>query len=451
MKTESKKEYDLIVIGAGSGGLAAAQRAAEHKQRVAIIEMGQLGGTCVNRGCIPKKIYWYAAEFAYDLKHSNTLGFETNDFKHNWHTLQQASKQYIKKLNDMYRKNLSQKNIEIITGNASFQSSKEISVGSVLLTAKQIIIACGATPVVPDIPGAEFGITSDDFFELTNRPKKTIIVGSGYVAVELAGILNALGSDTKIVARKNSILRKFDQSIQSSVIDYLVESGVEVSLNTDVLSVKENNNQLLVQTNNKDYTSVDALLWAIGRKPLVSDLELERTQVTKDKNNFILVDQYQTTKDPNICAIGDVVGNHELTPVAIAAGRALSDRLFGDKENARLEYENIPTVIFSHPPVGTVGMSEEEARVVYGNKVKIYKANFVSLRHSLIGVSSKAMVKLVCLGKEEIVIGCHIVGQGADELLQGFAVAIKMGAQKKDLDSTIAIHPTLAEELVTLR
>ena len=451
MKTESKKEYDLIVIGAGSGGLAAAQRAAEHKQRVAIIEMGQLGGTCVNRGCIPKKIYWYAAEFAYDLKHSNTLGFETNDFKHNWHTLQQASKQYIKKLNDMYRKNLSQKNIEIITGNASFQSSKEISVGSVLLTAKQIIIACGATPVVPDIPGAEFGITSDDFFELKNKPNKTIIVGSGYVAVELAGILNALGSDTKIVARKNSILRKFDQSIQSSVIDYLVESGVEVSLNTDVLSVKENNNQLLVQTNNKDHTSVDALLWAIGRKPLVSDLGLERTQVTKDKNNFILVDQYQTTKDPNICAIGDVVGNHELTPVAIAAGRALSDRLFGDKENARLEYENIPTVIFSHPPVGTVGMSEEEARVVYGNKVKIYEANFVSLRHSLIGVSSKAMVKLVCLGEEEIVIGCHIVGQGADELLQGFAVAIKMGAQKKDLDNTIAIHPTLAEELVTLR
>ena len=451
MKTESKKEYDLIVIGAGSGGLAAAQRAAEHKQRVAIIEMGQLGGTCVNRGCIPKKIYWYAAEFAYDLKHSNTLGFETNDFKHNWHTLQQASKQYIKKLNDMYRKNLSQKNIEIVTGNASFQSSKEISVGGVLLTAKQIIIACGATPVVPDIPGAEFGITSDDFFELTNRPKKTIIVGSGYVAVELAGILNALGSDTKIVARKNSILRKFDQSIQSSVIDYLVESGVEVSLNTDVLSVKENNNQLLVQTNNKDHTSIDALLWAIGRKPLVSDLGLERTQVTKDKNNFILVDQYQTTKDPNICAIGDVVGNHELTPVAIAAGRALSDRLFGDKENARLEYENIPTVIFSHPPVGTVGMSEEEARVVYGNKVKIYEANFVSLRHSLIGISSKAMIKLVCLGKEEIVIGCHIVGQGADELLQGFAVAIKMGAQKKDLDNTVAIHPTLAEELVTLR
>jgi len=451
MKTESKKEYDLIVIGAGSGGLAAAQRAAEHKQRVAIIEMGQLGGTCVNRGCIPKKIYWYAAEFAYDLKHSNTLGFETNDFKHNWHTLQQASKQYIKKLNDMYRKNLSQKNIEIITGNASFQSSKEISVGSVLLTAKQIIIACGATPVVPDIPGAEFGITSDDFFELKNKPNKTIIVGSGYVAVELAGILNALGSDTKIVARKNSILRKFDQSIQSSVIDYLVESGVEVSLNTDVLSVKENNNQLLVQTNNKDHTSIDALLWAIGRKPLVSDLGLERTQVTKDKNNFILVDQYQTTKDPNICAIGDVVGNHELTPVAIAAGRALSDRLFGGKENERLEYENIPTVIFSHPPVGTVGMSEEEARVVYGNKVKIYEANFVSLRHSLIGISSKAMIKLVCLGKEEIVIGCHIVGQGADELLQGFAVAIKMGAQKKDLDNTVAIHPTLAEELVTLR
>ena len=404
--------------------------------------MGQLGGTCVNRGCIPKKIYWYAAEFAYDLKHSNTLGFETNDFKHNWQTLQQASKQYIKKLNDMYRKNLGQKNIEIITGNASFQSSKEISVGGVLLTAKQIIIACGATPVVPDIPGAEFGITSDDFFELKNKPNKTIIVGSGYVAVELAGILNALGSDTKIVARKNSILRKFDQSIQSSVIDYLVESGVEVSLNTDVLSVKENNNQLLVQTNNKDHTSVDALLWAIGRKPLVSDLGLERTQVTKDKNNFILVDQYQTTKDPNICAIGDVVGNHELTPVAIAAGRILSDRLFSDKEKEWLEYKNIPTVIFAHPPVGTVGMSEEEARAVYGNKVKIYEANFVSLRHSLIGVSSKAMVKLVCLGKEEIVIGCHIVGQGADELLQGFAVAIKMGAQKKDLDNTIAVSYT---------
>ena len=451
MKTESKKEYDLIVIGAGSGGLAAAQRAAEHKQRVAIIEMGQLGGTCVNRGCIPKKIYWYAAEFAYDLKHSNTLGFETNDFKHNWQTLQQASKQYIKKLNDMYRKNLSQKNIEIVTGNASFQSSKEISVGGVLLTAKQIIIACGATPVVPDIPGAEFGITSDDFFELTNRPKKTIIVGSGYIAVELAGILNALGSDVKLLARKNSILRKFDQSIQSAVIDYLIETGVEVILNTNVLAINKDNSQLLVETDKEDYSSVDALLWAVGRKPSISDLELERTKITRDKNNFIQVNQYQTTKDPGIHAIGDIVGNHELTPVAIAAGRVLSDRLFGGKENERLEYENIPTVIFAHPPVGTVGMNEKEARATHGNKVKIYEANFVSLRHSLIGISSKAMVKLVCLGKEEIVIGCHIVGQGADELLQGFAVAIKMGAKKKDLDNTVAIHPTLAEELVTLR
>ena len=451
MKTESKKEYDLIVIGAGSGGLAAAQRAAEHKQRVAIIEMGQLGGTCVNRGCIPKKIYWYAAEFAYDLKHSKTLGFETDDIQHNWQTLQQASKQYIEKLNDMYRRNLSQKNIDIITGKASFQSSKEINVRGEVLTAKQIIVACGATPVVPGIPGAEFGITSDDFFELKNRPNKTIIVGSGYIAVELAGILNALGSDVKLLARKNSILRKFDQSIQSAVIDYLVESGIEVNLNTNVLSVNKDSNQLRVQTDNKKHVSVDALLWAIGRKPLVSGLGLESTKITKDKNNFIQVDQYQTTNEPNIHAIGDAAGNHELTPVAIAAGRILSDRLFGDKEKGWLEYKNIPTVIFAHPPVGTVGISEEEARAAYGNKVKIHEANFVSLKHSLSGISSKALVKLICLGQEETVIGCHVVGQGADELLQGFAVAIKMGAQKKDLDNTVAIHPTLAEELVTLR
>ena len=450
MKTESKKEYDLIVIGAGSGGLAAAQRAAVHKQRVAIIEMGQLGGTCVNRGCIPKKIYWYAAEFAYDLKHSDILGFETNNIQHNWQTLQQASKQYIEKLNDMYRRNLSQQNIDIIAGKASFQNEKEIDIGGEVLTAKQIIVACGATPVVPDIPGAELGITSDDFFELSTRPNKTIIVGSGYIAVELAGILNALGSDVQLLARKNSILRKFDQSIQSAVIDYLVESGIEVNLNTNVLSVNKNNNQLCVQTDNKDDVSADALLWAIGRKPLVSGLRLERTKITKDKNNFIQVDQYQTTNEPNIHAIGDAVGNHELTPVAIAAGRILSDRLFGDKEGW-LEYKNIPTVIFAHPPVGTVGMSEEEARAVYGKKIKAYEANFVSLRHSLSGISSKALVKLVCLGQKETVIGCHVVGQGADELLQGFAVAINMGVQKKDLDNTVAIHPTLAEELVTLR
>ena len=451
MKTESKKEYDLIVIGAGSGGLAAAQRAAVHKQRVAIIEMGQLGGTCVNRGCIPKKIYWYAAEFAYDLKHSGILGFETNNIQHNWQTLQQVSKQYIEKLNEIYRRNLSQKNIDIIAGKASFQNEKEIKVGGEVLTAKQIIVACGTTPIVPDIPGAELGITSDDFFELSNRPNKTIIVGSGYIAVELAGILNALGSDVKLLARKNSILRKFDQSIQTAVIDYMVESGIEVSLNTNVLSVKKNNNQLHVQTDNKDHVSVDALLWSIGRKPLVSGLGLERTKITKDKNNFIQVDQYQTTNEPNIHAIGDAVGNHELTPVAIAAGRILSDRLFGDKEQGWLEYKNIPTVIFAHPPVGTVGMSEEEARAAYGNKAKAYEAKFVSLRHSLSGISSKALVKLICLGKEETVIGCHVVGQGADELLQGFAVAIKMRAQKKDLDNTVAIHPTLAEELVTLR
>ena len=450
MKTESKKEYDLIVIGAGSGGLAAAQRAAEHKQRVAIIEMDQLGGTCVNRGCIPKKIYWYAAEFAYDLKHSENLGFEINSIQHNWQTLQQNSRQYIEKLNQMYRRNLSQKNIEIIAGQASFQNAKEISVGGESLTAKQIIVACGAIPVVPDVPGAELGITSDDFFELNNLPKKTIIVGSGYIAVELAGILNSLGSDVKLLARKKSILRKFDQSIQSAVIDYLVESGIEVNFNTNVLSVNEHNKQLRVQTNNKEHVSVDALLWAVGRKPLVSGLGLERTKVIKNKNNFIKGDQHQTTNEPNIHAIGDVVGNHELTPVAIAAGRILSDRLFSDKERW-LEYKNIPTVIFAHPPVGTVGINEEEARATYGNKIKVYEATFVSLRHSLSGISSKALVKLVCLGQEETVIGCHVVGQGADELLQGFAVAVKIGARKKDLDNTVAIHPTLAEELVTLR
>jgi len=450
MKTESKKEYDLIVIGAGSGGLAAAQRAAEHKQRVAIIEMDQLGGTCVNRGCIPKKIYWYAAEFAYDLKHSENLGFEINNIQHNWQTLQQNSRQYIEKLNQMYRRNLSQKNIEIIAGQASFRSAKEISVGGKSLTAKQIIVACGAIPVVPDLPGAELGITSDDFFELKNLPKKTIIVGSGYIAVELAGILNSLGSDVKLLARKKSILRKFDQSIQSAVINYLVESGIEVNFNTNVLSVNEHNKQLRVQTDNKEHVSVDALLWAVGRKPLVSGLGLERTKVIKNKNNFIKVDQHQTTNEPNIHAIGDVVGNHELTPVAIAAGRILSDRLFSDKEGW-LEYKNIPTVIFAHPPVGTVGINEEEARATYGNKIKVYEATFVSLRHSLSGISSKALVKLVCLGQEETVIGCHVVGQGADELLQGFAVAVKIGARKKDLDNTVAIHPTLAEELVTLR
>ena len=450
MKTESKKEYDLIVIGAGSGGLAAAQRAAEHKRRVAIIEIDQLGGTCVNRGCIPKKIYWYAAEFAYDLKHSETLGFEIPWHRHHWETLQLASKQYIEKLNNMYHRNLSQKNIEIIAGQASFQNAKEISVGGEVLTAKQIIIACGATPVVPDIPGAELGITSDDFFELNNLPKKTIIVGSGYIAVELAGILNSLGSDVKLLARKKSILRKFDQSIQSAVINYLVESGIEVNFNTNVLSVNEHNKQLRVQTDNKEHVSVDALLWAVGRKPLVSGLGLERTKVIKNKNNFIKVDQHQTTNEPNIHAIGDVVGNHELTPVAIAAGRILSDRLFSDKEGW-LEYKNIPTVIFAHPPVGTVGINEEEARATYGNKIKVYEATFVSLRHSLSGISSKALVKLVCLGQEETVIGCHVVGQGADELLQGFAVAVKIGARKKDLDNTVAIHPTLAEELVTLR
>ena len=412
--------------------------------------MDQLGGTCVNRGCIPKKIYWYAAEFAYDLKHSENLGFEINSIQHNWQTLQQNSRQYIEKLNQMYRRNLSQKNIEIIAGQASFQNAKEISVGGESLTAKQIIVACGAIPVVPDLPGAELGITSDDFFELNNLPKKTIIVGSGYIAVELAGILNSLGSDVKLLARKKSILRKFDQSIQSAVIDYLVESGIEVNFNTNVLSVNEHNKQLRDQTDNKEHVSVDALLWAVGRKPLVSGLGLERTKVIKNKNNFIKVDQHQTTNEPNIHAIGDVVGNHELTPVAIAAGRILSDRLFSDKEGW-LEYKNIPTVIFAHPPVGTVGINEEEARATYGNKIKVYEATFVSLRHSLSGISSKALVKLVCLGQEETVIGCHVVGQGADELLQGFAVAVKIGARKKDLDNTVAIHPTLAEELVTLR
>jgi glutathione reductase (NADPH) len=446
------QKYDLIAIGGGSGGLAAAQRAAEYGARALVIERGLLGGTCVNVGCVPKKIMWHAAELAQAFRDAPDYGFSAASPAHDWKTLVDNRENYIRRLNGIYERNLKNRSVDWVSGTAKLLDTKTIDVDGVVYTAPHIIIATGGEPVVPDVPGAGLGMTSDGFFALTERPQNVALVGSGYIAVELAGVLASLGSDTRLFARYNSVLRSMDPMLQEGVLEALESHGVAVQLHSIPTDLKEADDGIVLCTEaGSEFGPFDAVIWAIGRRPLTADMGLETAGVTLDKKGNICVDKYQQTDVTGIYALGDVTGQAELTPVAIAAGRRLSDRVFGGMEGRYLNYDNIPTVIFSHPPIGTIGLTEPQAREQYGDDVKIYTSGFVPLYYGIQQHKSRANMKLVTVGAEERVVGCHMIGQGADEILQGFAVAIKMGACKKDLDDTVAIHPTSAEELVTMR
>jgi len=446
--------YDYLVIGGGSGGLASARRAAQQGARVALIERGRLGGTCVNVGCVPKKIMWNAAAIAESLRDARGYGFDVEVGALDWPRLKLGRDAYIARLNGLYGENLEKDGVELIEGSAELIGPHAVRVGERELAAEHVLLATGSHPHVPKLPGTELGITSDGFFELQKQPERVAIVGAGYVGVELAGVFAALGSHVSLFFRHPLPMNHFDPFIASAVNEHLGEAGVELVANSEPVAAElEASGRIAVTcADGAGYGGFDCLLWATGRNPNVKGLGLESAGIAQDRMLHIMVDEWQNTNVEGVHAIGDVTGRWMLTPVAIAAGRRLSDRLFGGELEARLDYENVPSVVFSHPPVGSVGLTETEACARFGaDSVKTYTRRFTNIYHAVTEHRSLTYVKLVVVGEQERVAGIHVVGRGADELIQGFAVAVRMGATKRDLDRTVAIHPTAAEELVTLR
>jgi len=446
------REFDYIVIGGGSGGLASAQRAAEYGARVVLIESGRLGGTCVNVGCVPKKVMFNAAAVADGLRQAPDYGFALDVKGFDWATLKQRRDAYVARLNAIYERNLANKKVEYVKGRAAFVDSATVEAAGERFTAPNILLATGGRPELPMIPGVELGITSDGFFELDSLPRRVAVIGSGYIACELAGVLHALGSEVHQFIRRNRVLGVFDAMLGAGLMREMREDGIHIEEQVIPRALQKTQAGIaLLSSDDRRFDGFDCVLWAIGRRSDHTGLGLARAGVHLDANQFITTDAWQATNVPGIFAVGDVTGRAPLTPVAIAAGRRLSDRVFGGQQERKLDYQVIPTVIFTHPPIGTVGLSEQQARAAYGDRVKLYTTSFVSMQYALGTRKPRTEMKLVCTGEEEKIVGCHVLGLGADEMLQGFAVAVRMGATKRDFDDTIAIHPTSAEELVTLR
>jgi len=448
----SNPHYDLIAIGGGSGGLAVAEKAAQFGKKVAVIESLRLGGTCVNNGCIPKKVMWYAAHVAHAVDDADGFGISAQRGQMDWQKLVTGRDNYIRNINRYWDGYVEKSGIKRIQGQAKFVDVKTVEVNGKLYTADHIVIATGSKPIVPAVPGAEIGITSDGFFQLTKEPERVAVISGGYIGVELSGVLQALGSEVTLIAREERILERFDPMIGNVLNGEMQRQGIQVQTGFQVTALSNSTEGIVIAANDeKTLVGFDTVIWAVGRAPNTGELNLDAIGVNMLPNGTIPVDDYQNTNVSGIYAIGDITGKAPLTPVAIAAGRKLAERLFKDKPNSKVNYENIPSVVFSHPPIGTVGITEVEARAQYGNEVSIYQTDFTPMRYALSPHGSTTAMKLVCAGKEENIVGIHVIGDGADEILQGFAVAVKMGATKADFDNTIAIHPTSAEELVTMK
>jgi glutathione reductase (NADPH) len=446
------KQYDLIIIGGGSGGIATANRAAEQGARCLLFEDERLGGTCVNVGCVPKKVMWYASHIAEQFQQSASYGYTIGTIDFSWAQLLARRDAYIHRLNGLYANTLSKNNIDVVSHFACLVDAHTVEANGIRYQAQHIVLATGGRSIWPDIPGAEHGIDSDGFFALQQQPHKVAVVGAGYIAVELAGVLHGLGSDVSLMVRHEKPLRQFDAMLSDALVQHMQASGLELITHCvpDKLKKDRNGKLQLHAEDGHVYGDFDRVIWAIGRRPNSSHLNLADVGVECNKQGYVITDRFQTTTVDSIYAIGDMCGQCELTPAAIAAGRRLAMRLFAGQSSAHLEYENIPTVIFSHPPIATMGLTEREARQQY-DMVKVYQSTFNPMFFALSEHKVATTVKLVCEGEEERVVGCHLIGMDVDEILQGFAVAIKMGATKADFDRCVAIHPTSAEELVTLR
>jgi len=456
------QHFDYLSIGGGSGGIASANRAAKLGKKAAVIEAQYIGGTCVNVGCVPKKAMWYAGQISDALKYANDYGFGEylNQNKSqvkplfDWSKLVANREAYIERIHAAYQRGFDANGVTVINGFAKFVNKNTVEVNGELITAEHITIATGGRPSAPDIEGAEYGIDSDGFFALTEQPKSVAVVGAGYIAVELAGVFYALGSETHLLVRKEKPLRGFDDILSDTLVEQMAKHGPTLhNHSTPERIEKLSDGRLVVHlTNGKALEPVDCLVWAIGRNPATDNINIESTGITLDKRGFIPTDKYQNTNVDGIYAVGDNTGRAQLTPVAVAAGRRLCERLFNNKPDEHLDYTGIATVVFSHPVIGTVGLTQDEAIAEYGeDNITVYNSQFTALYQAITEeYRDPTRMKLICAGSEEKVVGLHSIGFGSDELLQGFAVAMKMGATKTDFDNTIAIHPTSAEEFVTL-
>ena len=448
------KEYDYIVIGGGSGGVASANRAAMYGAKVILFEGKEVGGICVNVGCVPKKVMWYGAQVAETLhRYAGEYGFDVTLNKFDFATLKANRQAYIDRIHGSYERGFDSNGVERVYEYAKFVNPHTVEVAGERYTAPHILIATGGHALYPNIPGSEYGITSDGFFELDEVPKRTAVIGGGYIAVEVAGVLNALGSDTHLFVRKDRPLRTFDKDIIDVLVDEMAKSGPTLHTHANATEVVKNaDDSLTISFDNGETVTVDCLIWAIGRAANTSGFGLEKTGVELTERGNIYSDAFENTSVPGIYALGDVTGKLDLTPVAIKAGRQLSERLFNNKADAKLDYTDVATVVFSHPVIGSVGLTEEKAIAKYGSEnIKVYKSSFTPMYTALGDNRQLSTMKLVTLGKDEKIIGLHGIGYGVDEMIQGFSVAIKMGATKADFDNTVAIHPTGSEEFVTMR
>lgn len=445
---------DYAVIGGGSGGIASARRAAQHGAKVVLIESARLGGTCVNVGCVPKKLMWHAAQIAGTLADARGYGFDLDaaTVGHDWPALVARREAYVRRLNGLYRDGLDRDRVQVLQGHGRLLADGRVACGDTVIAARHVLIATGGRPQRPAIPGAELGLDSDGFFALAQRPRSVLVVGAGYIAVELAGVLRALGTEVTLLARGSRLLGHFDAMLGDALAAAMRGHGVAVRFGTAVTALARDGDGLVARLADGSDAFADALIWATGRVPNSGGLGLDEAGVAVDGQGHIVVDDWQDTSRDGVHAVGDVCGRVPLTPVAIAAGRRLADRLFGGQPERRLDYANIASVVFSHPPIGTVGLGEDEAVARHGaGQVRVYRTRFKALYYGLLDHPQDTAMKLVCAGPEERVVGVHVIGLGADELIQGFAVAVRMGATKRDFDDTVAIHPTSAEELVTMR
>jgi glutathione reductase (NADPH) len=447
-------DYDLIVLGAGSGGLATAKRAAFHGGRVAIVESRRVGGTCVIRGCIPKKLMVYASQVHETLESAAGYGWRVGDVSHDWAALVNARDAAVESLERTHERLLQEAGVELKRGHGRIKRADAVEVDGEILTTRYTLIATGSAPILPRIDGIDCSITSDGVFELRERPDRVVIVGGGYIGVEFASILNGLGSDVTVVIRRDLPLRGFDSDLRRELLAAMRQTGIKVETGTTVSAIRREDGKIRVDASGPDgacrYDTDEALVYAVGRAPTTADLGLEDVGIAIGDNGEVPTLEDASTRVTGIFAVGDVTGRAALTPVAIQAGRLLADRLFAGS-SARMSYENIPTAVFTAPPIGTVGLTEDEAVARYGaDNVSVYRSRFNPLFHMLTEQKIATLVKLIVVKTSDVVVGCHIIGHDAPEIIQGFGVAVRAGLTKRAFDETVGIHPSTAEEFVTL-
>ncbi|MGY2169475.1 glutathione-disulfide reductase [Pseudomonas gingeri] len=444
-------DFDLFVIGAGSGGVRAARFAAGFGAKVAVVESRYLGGTCVNVGCVPKKLLVYGSHFAEDFEHAQGFGWSLGEANFDWATLIANKDKEINRLNGIYRNLLANSGVTLLEGHGKLVDPHQVEVNGQRYSARHILIATGGWPQIPEIPGHEHAIGSNEAFFLKELPKRILVVGGGYIAVEFAGIFNGLGADTQLLYRGDLFLRGFDGAVRRHLAEELGKRGLGLQFNADIERIdKLADGSLKATLKDGRELEADCIFYATGRRPMLDNLGLENTGVKLDKNGFIQVDELYQTSEPSILALGDVIGRVQLTPVALAEGMAVARRLFKPEQYRPVDYNLIPTAVFSQPNIGTVGLSEEQARE-QGHEVQIFESRFRPMKLTMTEDQERTLMKLVVDARTDKVLGCHMVGPDAGEIIQGLAIALKAGATKQHFDETIGVHPTAAEEFVTMR